>query len=167
MCQPTFIQLARWPSWSKAHGSGQPDPDGSQLSPCLERGVGSNPTLVISFCFFCSCTSSRIFDGQGCAVVFGSSEYLNESFSFLISRVAPSDIERYTKWTFQVWEWLEEHPGIWKMKGPGQNIWVWWGTLEHVERFPGVESCLPGGLGIKSREVFFACRQCRFRKHNM
>ena len=42
----------RWPSWSKAHGSGPPDPDGTQLSPCLERGVGSNPTLIISFCFF-------------------------------------------------------------------------------------------------------------------
>ncbi|KAJ5775920.1 uncharacterized protein N7511_000931 [Penicillium nucicola] len=23
-----FIKQARWPSWSKAHGSGQPDPDG-------------------------------------------------------------------------------------------------------------------------------------------
>ncbi|KAJ5383267.1 hypothetical protein N7517_001178 [Penicillium concentricum] len=47
----SFIQLVRWPSWSKAHGSGQPDPDGIQLSPCLERGVGSNPTLIMSFCF--------------------------------------------------------------------------------------------------------------------
>ncbi|KUM55807.1 hypothetical protein ACN42_g11429 [Penicillium freii] len=49
--RPSFIQLVRWPSWSKAHGSGPPDPDGTQLSPCLERGVGSNPTLIISFCF--------------------------------------------------------------------------------------------------------------------
>ncbi|KAJ5686000.1 hypothetical protein N7536_008619 [Penicillium majusculum] len=43
----SFIQLVRWPSWSKAHGSGPPDPDGTQLSPCLARGVGSNPTLII------------------------------------------------------------------------------------------------------------------------
>ncbi|KOS45657.1 hypothetical protein ACN38_g3388 [Penicillium nordicum] len=47
-----LIACELWPSWSKAHGSGPPDPDGTQLSPCLARGVGSNPTLIICFCFF-------------------------------------------------------------------------------------------------------------------